>query len=312
MLKKLVKIIIACFIGVILQPQSGRADSPGSAGYQFLRTYTGARPASMGGAFGAVTGDIHSINFNPAGIAALKTRGGAATYMDHVLDLKSGFIAYHQPFINYGTAGLAVNYLNYGELKRTDISGEPLGTFSANNIVISGSFGRPVTSDLLIGVNAKFIYFGIDSYNSSAVAFDGGVIYQIPTQDLNLGISIFNIGMVTSAFIETKDDLPINVRAGFSKRLAHLPLLLNGGVYKYIDDDWQWQLGGEFTLAPKAFLRLGFDSVGKDLDVGTGKDALAGVSIGFGLIFQQLHFDFAFTSVGEIGSQNRISISSNF
>ena len=46
-------------------------ESSGEAGYQFLRTYSGARPSAMAGAFISITGDIHSIYFNPAGLAEL-------------------------------------------------------------------------------------------------------------------------------------------------------------------------------------------------------------------------------------------------
>ena len=42
------------------------------------------------------------------------------------------------------------------------------------------------------------------------------------------------MGKATSAFINTKEKLPMKFVGGFSKKLAHLPLLLNVNVYKYI------------------------------------------------------------------------------
>ncbi|MCU0645759.1 MAG: hypothetical protein MUC94_16060 [bacterium] len=72
------------------------ASSPGKAGYDFLRTHVGARPSAMAGAFISMTGDIHSIYFNPAGLATIPGRSATATYLNHVLDFQSGFIAYTQ------------------------------------------------------------------------------------------------------------------------------------------------------------------------------------------------------------------------
>lgn len=288
------------------------ADAPGTSGFQFLRNNTGARPAALGGTFVAISGDINGISYNPASIAALTNRGGTATYIDHVVDIKSGFLAYYQPLTKIGTVGVSVLYTGYGEFKKTDYLGNELGSFNSNSFAFAGSIGRVIQDQLLVGANLKYVYFGIDHFNSSAIAIDGGIIYRIPNHDLNFGLSFSNLGTVLSAFMSEKDDLPLNVRAGFSKRLAHLPLLINAGLYKFRDDIWQWQIGGEFSLSTNTFLRLGYDSIARDLAVGTGKDTLAGISLGFGVMFQQFQIDFSITSVGEIGSQNRISLSGTF
>lgn len=288
------------------------ADAPGTGGFQFLRNNTGARPAALGGAFVAIEGDVNGLFYNPAGLAVLANRGGTATYIDNVVDFKSGVMAYYQPLAKIGTVGFGLHYTGYGDFKKTDHLGNELGTFTSNSFAFTGSIARAIHDKIRVGANVKYIYFGIDSFNSSAVAVDGGIIYRIPSQDLNIGLSFFNLGTVLSAFMSEKDNLPVNVRAGISKRLAHLPLLVNGGIYKFRDDIWQWQIGGEFSLSPKAFLRLGYDSIARDLAVGTGKDTLAGISLGFGVVMRRFQIDFSITSVGEVGSQNRITLSGTF
>lgn len=312
MVEKMKKAILINIFIIGFLSQQLLADAPGTSGFQFLRTNTGARPAALGGAFTAIEGDFNSIFYNPAGLAALASRGGTATYIDHVVDFKSGVLAYYQPLAKVGTVGLSILYTGYGDFKKTDHLGNELGTFNSNSFAFAGTVARAIHDKIRVGANVKYIYFGIDNFNSAAIAVDGGILYRTPIQDLNIGLSFFNLGTVLSAFMSEKDDLPMNVRAGFSKRLAHLPLLINGGVYKFRDDIWQWQVGGEFSLSPRAFLRLGYDSIARDLAVGTGKDTLAGISLGFGVMLQRLQIDFSITSVGEVGSQNRISLSGTF
>jgi hypothetical protein len=143
---------------------------------------------------------------------------------------------------------------------------------------------------------------------------------MFPQHDLQIGFGIFNVGAVASAFIETKDELPTNYRVGFSKRLAHLPLLINVEGYQYLEEDFQFIVGGEFTITPFLFLRISYNSVGKDQKIGQNGDNYAGVSVGTGIsldktvrfqnsFWQNLSFDYSFTSAGNVGNLNRLSIS---
>jgi hypothetical protein len=129
---------------------------------------------------------------------------------------------------------------------------------------------------------------------------------------LSVAAGLFNFGYVTSAFVQTKDDLPLNYRIGFSKRLAHLPLLLNMIIYYFDQEKIRGALGGEFTLTNKLFLRLGYDSMGKDFEVDSSKDRFAGAAIGLGVLWNEFRIDYSFTTYGAMGSLNRFSISGNF
>jgi len=101
-------------------------------------------------------------------------------------------------------------------------------------------------------------------------------------------------------------------RAGLSKALAHLPLLIGLNFYKYNDEPWYFALGGEFTITPNLFLRLGYDSYGRDLGVDSSKDTLAGAALGAGFLWQNISFDYAYSSLGALGSLNRFTISGHF
>ena len=280
------------------------------AGFNFLRTHVSARASAMAGAFVAIPGDVHAIYFNPAGLATVNNRVASATYLNHVLDFQSGFVGYAQPFKNYCVMGVGINYMDYGTFDETDNNGEKYGTFGASSFVISTAIGKEFFRGASAGIGFKYIRSEIERYTAQAYAVDVGLFYAVPfTEDLNVALTVSNIGQSTSAFIETKEDVPLKYAAGFSKKLAHLPLLLNVLVYKYVDFDFQFALGGEFTLSPGLFLRLGYNSIGRDQRVEGDLDQVAGASVGFGYQWKQFSLDYSLSSMGEIGSLNRLTFS---
>ncbi|MBN2090599.1 PorV/PorQ family protein [candidate division KSB1 bacterium] len=315
-MKRYIIFVIICYLMLNLVVAFG-ANSTGTVGYEFLRTEIGARSAALGGAFVAVSGDLNSVYYNPGGIADIDTRVGTISYLKHLLDFHSGNIVGAMPF-SWGTMGLGFHYMNFGEFKRTtreDPEGASGETFGAQSLVFSLSAGKKYKNLFSYGSTVKFIQSSIDQYSATAFAVDLGVIFHMPVGDddhLNIAASVSNIGQTQSTYIKTKDDLPMVIRAGVSKKLAHLPLLFGAQIYKYIDDDYRWALGGEFILSPRMFLRLGFNSIGLDQRVGTAGDRLAGANFGFGLLWQKYRFDYTFSSVGDVGSLNRIAISGAF
>ncbi len=288
------------------------AGSPATSGFQFLKMQVGARAAAMGGAFLAVQKDVNSLYYNPAGIASFTSKAASFSYQDDLLDFNSGFVGYVHPDIGPGNVGISVLYRDYGSFDRTDVSGQETGTFGANSIAMAASYGMSPMPNLVVGATAKYIRGTIDTYSADAVAADVGAMYSIPEQQLVFALGLFNAGTSFSAFVSDKHDLPLQFRAGLSKVLAHLPLLIGLNFYKYNDEPWYFALGGEFTLTPNFFLRLGYDSFGRGLQVESSKDTLAGAAIGLGFLWQNITFDYAYSTLGALGSLNRFSISGSF
>lgn len=282
-------------------------------GYNFLRTHVGARPSAIGGTFVAISGDVNSIYFNPAGIASIEKHVVSASYLNHVLDIQSGVVAYGHSLEKIGVIGLGINYTDYGSFDRTDKNGEKFGTFNANSYVVSASLGRQLIPHLDGGLTAKYINSVIDEYSSKAVAMDIGLLYHATfMEDLHIGVAVMHLGQATSAFIETKEKLPTKLVAGFSKRLAHLPLLYSVNAYKYVDNDVEFTIGGEFTLSEGLYLRLGYNSIGSDQQVGGNYDSIAGFSAGLGFNRNNYMIDYSFSSLGQVGGLNRVSFSAAF
>ncbi len=311
------------FVVLILLICPAREGHAGRTGFEFLRTYVGGRPAALGGAFLTITGDVQSVYYNPAALTTLNSRQLSFSYLNHFVDFQSGFFAYSTDLPNLGRVGFAGHYLSYGEFDRTDEFGNESGTFSAGSLLIMADYAERLSPNLSAGFSLKFIRSSIAEFSSTAFAGDIGLLYEVPSQQLAFGVGVFNLGTVTSAFVETKDDLPISIRAGVSKKLEHLPLQILLEGYRYSDEDPEFVVGGEFELTPFLFLRLSYNSLGQDQKIGQNGDRFAGVSIGTGIVLDKskafsdmfwdnLNLDYSFTSSGEVGSQNRVSIGISF
>ena len=140
--------LVSLLIGFFLLPVPARSQN--SVGYDFLRTFVGARPSAMAGAFISVQGDIHSLAYNPAGLAALDSKQGTASYLNHLLDFQSGFLAYAQPFA-LGTAAIGLHFFDYGQFERKDENNLGSGEFGANSMALSVGYSRVVLKNLAVG-----------------------------------------------------------------------------------------------------------------------------------------------------------------
>ncbi|MDZ7359222.1 MAG: PorV/PorQ family protein [candidate division KSB1 bacterium] len=281
-------------------------------GFAFLRVPVGARPAAMGASFLAVSRDAHAIYYNPAGLATVPRRTGAFGYLNHILDIQSFFGAYVHPHAR-GSYGIAINYADYGEFTRINEFGEENGSFGANTLVAYLSYSRLRGERLMLGVNVKLIRAQLEKFSADGFAVDVGFIYQSGIMDnLTFAGGVFNLGKERSAFIKTKERLPLNFQFGISKKLAHLPLLYCLSLIKYQEEELRFRAGGEFTLSKGLLMRLGYDSVRSDQKVGTDGDRFAGLSFGLGLAVDDYTLDYSLSSFGEVGSLNRLSFSMTF
>jgi len=130
-----------------------------------------------------------------------------------------------------------------------------------------------------------------------------------------MGASVLNLGTQLNPYIDTRENLPLELKIGASIKPEHLPLLLSVNVHRLNDtqDDLishfrAFSVGGEFTLSKELRFRFGFDNERRrNLKLGTSS-GIAGFSFGAGLVLETLRFDYGYTSLGKIGSLNRVTV----
>ena len=279
------------------------------SGYEILKTEVSARASALSGAFVGMTGDIHSLFYNPAGLIGIQNKTFGFTYLDYTLDFQAGNLIFAAPVGIHNKYALGVNFIDYGSFEGRDITGAQTAPFSAQDVVFAGGFAREYSSKIYYGVSGKVLYSKIADFNSTVVAFDGGIMYNIPEYMVTIGVSAANIGFVTSAFDKTKDDVPAVVKVGFTKSLAHLPLLISAEYRQLFDGEFRIVGGGEFTFTESIRGRFGYNSFGPDQKIGDEGGSFAGASFGFGFQWQKYVLDYAFNSFGVLGNLNRITFS---
>ena len=199
----------------------------GKSVYQFLDVVTSPRQAALGGKLITIYDeDVNQALFNPATINER---------MDNHLSLNYGSLFGE---VTYGTASYAytfdrrtqtfhagVNYVNYGDFAGYDENGLETSSFTGSEIALSFGYAYNIPyTDVYVGANAKLISSTLENYNSFGGAVDLGAIYVDDYNDINIALSIRNIGTQFTTYAGMNEKLPLEIVAGISQQLEHVPL----------------------------------------------------------------------------------------
>lgn len=309
------------FIAVLLTATTlgyGGADpNAGTASFTFLKIGAGARPVALGGAYVGVAEGANGLYWNPGALSRIGGREFSATYMNYLVGMQSGYVAYVQPFGKRSSLGASVNYLNGGQVQETTLdnpTGVGLPKFSPGDIALEVAYGTALSPALSLGLGAKLIRETIQSYSAMGFALDLGAFYQPAIKGLTLGASLSNLGKKTKAFISDKEPLPLVFRAGLGFRPEAFKdkILLALEVDKPSDNKLSVHLGGELGIHKYVSLRAGYASTGTDLRTGSDTDWLGGLSFGLGTHYRNYGLDYAFTPYVDLGNAHRVSLLARF
>ncbi|OGR97305.1 MAG: hypothetical protein A2016_00200 [Elusimicrobia bacterium GWF2_62_30] len=281
----------------------------GTSAFQFLQLGAGARPAAMGDVFAGVSGDVNSIYWNPAGLAAIERRELAMTHALWLEDITYTNIACGLPLRN-GAVGVAFNVLNSGNIPEADNTGQRLGeNYDMSDVMAVASYARTL-GNLALGANLKYITSRIEEETAHAYAADIGALYsgfRLAGRKLDVGLSVQNAG-TKARYVEEEYPLPVTARAGWALELAKG--LLVASDLNYTEKDLDLRAGAEYTHALGTVIlaaRAGYrgDTV-KELG------ALSGLTAGMGVKWSAYQLDYAWNSFTDLGITHRISLGIKF
>ncbi|MBM4169300.1 MAG: type IX secretion system protein PorQ [Ignavibacteria bacterium] len=307
------KSIILCSVLILTSAGIALGGDPGT--FDFLRLPVGARAAALNGSFVSMKNDPNGIFANPASLTTIQRRTLSIGYTKHLLDINGGNASYTQYLNGIGHIGAGMIVMDYGSFDMTDESMNRTGTFGARDLALLVGGALPVAEFTSAGVNLKFIHSTIASYNSSALAVDIGVFYEIPSEQITIGASVLNLGRQLSPFVNQRESLPLDVKVGITKKPLHLPVHLNLNFHKLneshdsiLETFSNFTFGVELLMSESLQLRLGYSNEQrKELKLGSSS-GLAGFAAGGGLHLQDYTVDYAFNSYGKIGGIHRISV----
>ena len=196
----------------------------GSSTYQFLTLPMNARQAAMGGTlYARDDNDIQLSLYNPSLLTTEISNQLMINYTDHFSDVKQGYFAYAHNFKKVGNFQAGIQYLSYGKFTETDVSGNVLGEFTANDFAFTLGWGRKLDSNFTIGANLKFINSQYQNYNSAGIAADVAASYINTKRRLAISLIARNAGTQIKSFNETKETLPFEMLVGISQKLKYAP-----------------------------------------------------------------------------------------
>ncbi len=324
-------LLIMCLLSAVVVAQS----KVGTTAAPFLQISPGPRGQSMGEAGVAQGDDVAALFWNPALGAGLNSN---QAYFSHIswfagIDLNYGGVLFNSG--NWGNFGASFFIMNSGNIEVTTEE-RPEGTgdlYDVQDMVVGLSYSRMLTDRFAIGGTFKMIRSSIWNLSASTFALDVGLTYHTPLQPLVLGLSITNFGgemrmwgtdnairfdpdprvngnndgivayQMTHAW-----DLPACFRFGFSWTVwqtANHQLLMNSELLYPNNNENFVNMGMEYGLNRIWFLRAGYRQIFL-------ADREGGLSLGAGLKFKNVCFDYAFTDRNRLNSVQYVALGVSF
>jgi hypothetical protein len=208
--------------------------------------------------------------------------------------------------------GLGVLHLDYGKLEGLDEQGQSTGSFDAGSTLLLAGVARQLPDQwggrLDAGVQAGWFTGSIDEASSSALLANAGLRWQ--RGQLALGATARNLGSVLSSYGTHEDHLPRSLEVGAAWSLAHLPFTWSLAWQRIQERDPFFKLGGEFQVAQRWRLDLGYQvERGDDRLSGVSGEGSRGFSLGVGgRLPRGFDLSWAWSSYGELGALNRLAL----
>lgn len=315
------------------------AQTGGKYEFQFLTLPNSPRVAAMGSNFLTIyDGDISLSLSNPSLINEKMHKQVGINYTDYRAAASHVFLNYGHSFEKIGNFVGSLQYINYGKFDGKDVNEEPTGPFSASNYAFNVGWGRQLDTIWSIGANLKTIFSNYETYKSFGVAVDVAGSY-IPNESFTASLLFRNIGrQITTYENGEKVNLPFEIQAGFSQKLAHFPLRFSM-LFQHLQ---RWDLtapkeivldpftgnpektsrigdfsdkffrhivfGGEFIPTKNFSVRIGYNYHRRQELKNIYKHGLTGFSAGFGFKVSRFSFNYARAAYHLAGSPNYFSI----
>ncbi len=218
--KKSIHIIILCLMAYVTHAQTG-----GDNVYEFLNLTHSGLVSSLGGANVSLrNGNLNLAYHNPALLDSGMNNSLALNYVNYFAGVNYGQTIYSKTYDGIGNFAAGLTYLNYGSFTAADPSGIITGTFMASEYALSLIYSRVLDTLFSVGINVKPVLSHLEQYTSFGMALDLGAGYHNRTGLFSAGIAFRNIGLELTKYAgEQRQNLPFEIQAGITQRLAHAP-----------------------------------------------------------------------------------------
>jgi len=338
---------IKLFIVILFCSQMSVAQIGGGVAYDFLNLSNSSRVTAMGSDFLCIyDGDISLALSNPSLINEDMHNRLSVNYVDHFTDINYGYSTYSRTFDNIGSFAASLQYINYGEFTYADPTGVTTGKFTANEMAMIVGWSKQLADNWYVGANVKGMYSQLESYYSSALAFDFAGSYVNQETNFCASLIVKNAGRQIKPYVEGNiEPIPFEIQMGLSKRLEHVPFrfsllfdnlqkwnltyddptnpkqtidpltgeeITERKVFTYGDQALRHiTIGGEMLFGESFSVRFGYNYRKRKEMVVDTRFGMVGFSWGFGIKISKFQISYARAAYHLAGAPNVFTITTN-
>lgn len=291
----------------------------GTATFQFLKIGNTARATGMGESFVAVSDDITSLQWNPAGLVSFKENGITASYTQWFIDSRVSYFGGVYHFGGSNAIGISVDAMNTEDMKVTT-EFQPTGTgetFRFSDIAIGLSYARQMTEQFSFGATVKYVQEDLGALKMTGVLGDLATFYRMGLGTSRFAIMISNFGgqvgpsgevtLVDGRVVNSFQNFPppTSFQLGFAiEPIMNKETRLTTSVQLNSPNDNAENLcfGVEYAYKEFLFFRGGY-KVNVDAENISG-----GVGLKFPISFALANLDYSIANYTDLGLAQRFSL----
>nr|MDK2850902.1 hypothetical protein [Candidatus Cloacimonadota bacterium] len=336
------QIILLLAIAVVLLPVCLNAKifgKVGTVGLQFLKLGVDARAIGMGEAYTAVSDDISSVYWNPAGLAPAFQNQVFFSHTNWPADIMHEFVAatYTTGVSTFALYG-SVLHMDKMEVTDEDTFGHTGEYFTNSSVALGVNYAQQFTDKFSAGIGVKYLRENLYEFNVNSYAVDLGSMYNTGWQNIKIGMALKNFGPDIRYRVDNDDDsqtdedpfdlfdndgdgvidedgaeldvkIPMNFSLGVSGDLMRTETnywIASLQLDNVIDRTETWNLGTEYKMG-NIFLRCGyqFNYDAASYSLGAGWQVPTNIGI--------FNIDYAYTDMGYLAesmlkSAHRVSL----
>lgn len=214
-----------CIILTLLHLAGAAQTLGGKAAYTFLKLPSSPLLAAAGGVNVSYrAGEVGLTAGNPALLGEEVSKQINTSFNGYLAGINAYSLtgAWHAEKLQTSFGG-HVQYLDYGTLPATDAAGNTTGTFRPVDFVVQVSAARKYLEKWNYGLSLKLINSSYGQYRSTALAADVGLHYHDTARNFSASVVVKNMGGQLTTYAQEGEELPFDLQAGVTKRLANAP-----------------------------------------------------------------------------------------
>ena len=287
----------------------------GESAFNFLRLPYSSHAAALGGSNISIIDDDLSMSMhNPALLINVSDKTIDLSFMTYMSGSKVAGAAFNKTFGERSAGAVAARYIDYGKFDGYTHDNIFTGTFRAMDMELAFMYSYLLSEHWSGGVSGKFIYSQYESLNSLAIGVDLGLNYYNPDNDFSASLTFKNLGGQVMTFETEHEIMPIDIQLGFTKRLAHAPILLSGtlvNLHRWRAADFynadgskdnfgelllkHIVLGADILIGDNFYASIGYNyRTSRELSTARG---LTGFSLGAGLHLNRIKFSASYSQL---------------